>query len=331
MLPEMGGLEVLEELQEVDPDLVVLMITAFASVETAHHGHEEGRLRLRHQALQARRGPAHPAATASTSAACRTRTASCARALRDQARFTEIVGKSPRMQQVFGLITQAAPQRSTILVVGESGTGKELVAKAIHANSPRADKPFIVVNSGSLPHDLLESQPLRPREGRLHRRGLRQEGPVRAGGQGHALLRRDRQHPAGDPGQAAARDAGARVHAPGRRRDLSRWTCASWPPPTSTCAARWRRAASARTSTTGSTSSPSSSRPCASARRTSPRSSPTSWRSTRARTTSRCAGVTPGGAAGAHGLRLAGQRARAGERDRARASCSPPAPGSAAS
>ena len=61
------------------------------------------------------------------------------------------------MQQVFGLITQAAPSRSTILVVGESGTGKELVAKAIHANSPRADKPFIVVNSGSLPHDLLES------------------------------------------------------------------------------------------------------------------------------------------------------------------------------
>ena len=78
-------------------------------------------------------------------------------ALRDQARFTEIVGKSPRMLEVFGLISQAAPSRSTILVFGESGTGKELVAKAIHANSPRADKPFIVVNSGSLPHELLES------------------------------------------------------------------------------------------------------------------------------------------------------------------------------
>src|SRR4029078_5751171 len=50
-----------------------------------------------------------------------------------------------------------APSRSTILVVGESGTGKELVAKAIHANSPRAERPFVVVNSGSLPHDLLES------------------------------------------------------------------------------------------------------------------------------------------------------------------------------
>src|SRR5436853_5559341 len=61
------------------------------------------------------------------------------------------------MQQVFNLISQAAPSRSTILVVGESGTGKELVAKAIHTNSPRAEKAFIVVNSGSLPHDLLES------------------------------------------------------------------------------------------------------------------------------------------------------------------------------
>jgi two-component system response regulator PilR (NtrC family) len=61
------------------------------------------------------------------------------------------------MLQVFQLVSQVAPSRSTILVVGESGTGKELVAKAIHQNSPRRDKPFVVVNSGSLPHELLES------------------------------------------------------------------------------------------------------------------------------------------------------------------------------
>src|SRR4029078_12455076 len=78
-------------------------------------------------------------------------------ALRDQGRFTDIVGKSPKMQQIFSLVSQAAPSRSTILVVGESGTGKDLVAKPIHQSSPRADKAFIVVNSGSLPHDLLES------------------------------------------------------------------------------------------------------------------------------------------------------------------------------
>ena len=61
------------------------------------------------------------------------------------------------MKQVFDLIIQAAPSRSTILITGESGTGKELVARAIHANSPRADRAFVTVNSGNLPPDLLES------------------------------------------------------------------------------------------------------------------------------------------------------------------------------
>ena len=61
------------------------------------------------------------------------------------------------MRQVFSLISQVAPSRSTILVEGESGTGKELVARAIHSNSPRNDRPFVTVNSGSLPPDLLES------------------------------------------------------------------------------------------------------------------------------------------------------------------------------
>jgi transcriptional regulator with GAF, ATPase, and Fis domain len=61
------------------------------------------------------------------------------------------------MKQVFDLIIQAAPSRSTILITGESGTGKELVARAIHSNSPRADRAFVTVNSGNLPPDLLES------------------------------------------------------------------------------------------------------------------------------------------------------------------------------
>jgi two-component system response regulator PilR (NtrC family) len=156
MLPEMGGLEVLDELRRIDPELVVLMITAFASVETAIQAMKSGAFDyvtkpFKHEeVLHILRNGLNQRRLQDENRQLRT-------ALRDQARFTEIVGKSPRMQQVFGLISQAAPSRSTILVVGESGTGKELVAKAIHANSPRADKPFIVVNSGSLPHDLLES------------------------------------------------------------------------------------------------------------------------------------------------------------------------------
>ena len=68
-----------------------------------------------------------------------------------------IVGKSERMQKVMDLITQVAPTRATLLILGESGTGKELVAKTIHATSPRADRPFVPVNTGSMPVDLLES------------------------------------------------------------------------------------------------------------------------------------------------------------------------------
>jgi DNA-binding NtrC family response regulator len=156
MLPEMGGLEVLDELKRVDSDLVVLMITAFASVETAITAMKKGAFDyvakpFKHEeVLHILRNALNQRRLQDENRQLRT-------ALKDQSRFTEIVGKSQRMQQVFNLITQAAPSRSTILVVGESGTGKELVAKAIHANSPRADKPFVVVNSGSLPHDLLES------------------------------------------------------------------------------------------------------------------------------------------------------------------------------
>jgi two-component system response regulator PilR (NtrC family) len=72
-------------------------------------------------------------------------------------KFANIIGKSPRMRQVFDLIIQAAPSRSTILIQGESGTGKELVARAIHKNSSRSDRSFVTVNSGNLPPDLLES------------------------------------------------------------------------------------------------------------------------------------------------------------------------------
>ena len=72
--------------------------------------------------------------------------------------FHNIIGKSPEMQQVFDLIAQTAPRRSTILIQGESGTGKELVAKAIHASSGRIDAPFVAVNCGNIPSDLLESE-----------------------------------------------------------------------------------------------------------------------------------------------------------------------------
>jgi DNA-binding NtrC family response regulator len=80
------------------------------------------------------------------------------RALKQRFSFPSIVGKGDKMQQLLDLVTQVAPSRSTILISGESGTGKELIAKAIHSASPRAEKAFVPVNTGSIPVDLLESQ-----------------------------------------------------------------------------------------------------------------------------------------------------------------------------
>jgi DNA-binding NtrC family response regulator len=79
------------------------------------------------------------------------------RTLKQRYSFQNIVGKSETMLKLFDLIEQIAPSRSTVLIQGESGTGKELIAKAIHSHSGRRDKPFIPVNTGAVPADLLES------------------------------------------------------------------------------------------------------------------------------------------------------------------------------
>jgi DNA-binding NtrC family response regulator len=79
------------------------------------------------------------------------------RALKQRYSFSSIIGKSEPMLRIFDLVAQVAPSRSTILIQGESGTGKELIAKALHTNSPRKDKPFVPINTGAMPTDLLES------------------------------------------------------------------------------------------------------------------------------------------------------------------------------
>jgi DNA-binding NtrC family response regulator len=156
MLPEMGGLEVLEELKKQDPEIVVLMITAFASMEMAIDAIKKGAFYFVPKPFDNQQ-LIHILASGLLQRRLEGENRELRTALRDQGRFMELVGKSPKMLQVFQLVSQVAPSRSTILVVGESGTGKELVAKAIHQNSPRRDRPFVVVNSGSLPHELLES------------------------------------------------------------------------------------------------------------------------------------------------------------------------------
>jgi DNA-binding NtrC family response regulator len=156
LMPGMDGIEVLKRLKKIDPHSVIIIITAYASVESAISAMKMGAFDyiqkpFKHDELLLTVGRAIE----------HKRLQEENLRLKDELKrkfsFENIIGKSEVMQNVFELIKASAPTRSTILLQGESGTGKELAAKAIHQNSDRASFPFITVNSGSLPPDLLES------------------------------------------------------------------------------------------------------------------------------------------------------------------------------
>src|SRR5580704_14923769 len=156
-LPDRNGLELLREIRRRDPQLSIILITAFGSIDMARAAFKGG-------AQDYITKPwSNDELIAQVSLAIegrhlRDENVQLKRALKQRYSFPAIVGKSDKMLAVFDLVMQVAPSRSTILINGESGTGKELIAKAIHSASPRADKAFIPVNTGSIPADLLESQ-----------------------------------------------------------------------------------------------------------------------------------------------------------------------------
>jgi DNA-binding NtrC family response regulator len=164
-LPGMDGLEVLDRLLKISPQTFVLLITAYATVESAVEAFQRGahdylmkpiilddvRNKIRHllayrdlflenQSLRRELNRAHD--------------------------FDQIVGRGPAMQQVFATVRKVAPTRSTVLLVGESGTGKELVARAIHAQGREGEAGrFVAVNCAAIPHELLENQLFGHRKG----------------------------------------------------------------------------------------------------------------------------------------------------------------------
>ena len=157
MLPGMGGMVALEELVRRSPDTVVVMITAYASIENAVKATKVGAFdfvtkpfKNDELLLVIKNGLEHRELTLENRQLRQT--------LQSRHRFENIIGKNLQMQRLFDLIAQVGPRRSTVLITGESGTGKELVAKAIHACSKRVDRPFVAVNSGTIPFDLLESE-----------------------------------------------------------------------------------------------------------------------------------------------------------------------------
>ena len=156
LMPGMDGIEVLRRIRKIDPVAAVIIITAYASVESAIAAMKIGALDYIQKPFK------HDDLLMTIEKAIeRRRLQEENLRLKDELKqkfsFSNIIGKSQAMKAVFELIKAAAPTRSTILLQGESGTGKELVARAIHMNSNRGDEPFVIVNSGSLPPDLLES------------------------------------------------------------------------------------------------------------------------------------------------------------------------------
>jgi DNA-binding NtrC family response regulator len=156
MLPGKSGMDVYKDIKRVDPTLPVVIITAMGGVETAVTAIKEGCYDYLTKPWD------NDKLLVIVSNAIKQRyllseNAQLRRALRERYGYSNIVGKSDKILQVLDLVSQVAPSRSTVLIQGESGTGKELIAKAIHLKSARADKPFIAVNSGSMPVDLLES------------------------------------------------------------------------------------------------------------------------------------------------------------------------------
>ncbi|HXE05360.1 MAG TPA: sigma-54 dependent transcriptional regulator [Bryobacteraceae bacterium] len=155
-LPRRSGLELLPEIKEQHPDLPVIMITAYGSVDNVVEAIRAGAENFIQKPWDNEKLLAD-IRSATTRRRAEEENLQLKRALKQRYSFSNIVGKSEVMLKVFDLVAQVAPSRSTVLIQGESGTGKELIAKAIHANSPRRDKPFVPINTGAMPPELLES------------------------------------------------------------------------------------------------------------------------------------------------------------------------------
>jgi len=157
MMPEMNGMELLKIIKGTRPELPVIMMTAYGSIDTAVEAMKIGANDYITKPVDFNDLLIRISKVKQESLLLKEN-----RLLRMEVRkkfeFSSIIGKSRRMQEVFSLIEKVAPSSSTVLIYGGSGTGKELVAKAIHYNSPRAERPFIPFNCGAIPESLVESE-----------------------------------------------------------------------------------------------------------------------------------------------------------------------------
>ncbi len=156
-MPEMDGLEFTSRLKALRPEIPIILITAFGSVETAIEAMKRGAFhyvvkpfKLAEISVSVKKALEHRRLGRDNSA--------LVRELRKSWVLGDVIGKSPAMRQVFDLVSRVSQATANVLVTGESGTGKEMVARAIHNSGPRAHKPFVAINCTAIPETLLESE-----------------------------------------------------------------------------------------------------------------------------------------------------------------------------
>jgi two-component system, NtrC family, response regulator PilR len=156
-MPKLDGISALKKIKSTSPETIVIMITAYASADTAIKAMKEGAYDyitkpfkveeiklIINNALEKKN--------------LQKENILLKQVVRDRYHFGNIIGQSSKMGALYDLLEKVSPTKTNILITGESGTGKELVAKAIHYNSPRKEKPFVTLNCGAIPEPLIESE-----------------------------------------------------------------------------------------------------------------------------------------------------------------------------
>jgi two-component system response regulator PilR (NtrC family) len=186
-MPGIGGLEVLRGIKEIDPACQVVVMTAFATPETAISAIKDGAydyitkpFKLDEARVVVDR--------ALEKFELLSENLYLKKTIEGRESFGEMLGKSKPMQQVFEMISRVADSQTTILISGESGTGKELVARAIHEHSRRADKPFLPINCGAIPENLIESELFGHKKGAFTGASTDKQGLFEAADQGTIFL-----------------------------------------------------------------------------------------------------------------------------------------------
>ncbi len=186
-MPDMSGIDVLEAVKKLRPDVEVILMTAYATAQTAVEAMKKGaydyvikpfsleelKLRARH-VFEKRQLEQHNRQLQNE--------------LQEKYSIENMVGRSGKMQDVYKMVHKVAPSDATVLILGESGTGKELVARAIHYLSPRRDKPFVAVNCAALPENLLESELFGFEKGAFTGADRRKLGQFELAGEGTIFL-----------------------------------------------------------------------------------------------------------------------------------------------